>query len=122
MRYVDIKSPTDCIIHSDLTDDHLLLSPTGNIGIIDFSDAVIWDPAVDFAFLWSYGDWVPQYVFDQCSHIKDAGILSRSYWHYVRYRIDCFYSDLMDDRLDETDIARGITAWLGAAVKSLTEM
>lgn len=40
------------LIHSDLHDEHLLWDPaTGRLGVIDFSDMNLGDPAVDFAQL-----------------------------------------------------------------------
>jgi aminoglycoside 2''-phosphotransferase len=53
--------------HSDVTSDHLLLAPSGDrlAGIIDFGDAELGDPAYDFGYLQSYGDWAPAHVFDR---------------------------------------------------------
>ena len=53
------------LIHSDVTDDHLLLAPAGDrlAGVIDFGDVELGDAAYDFAYLWSYGDWTPAHVF-----------------------------------------------------------
>ena len=78
------------LIHSDVTCDHLLLAPSGDrlAGIIDFGDVELGDPAYDFAYLWSYGEWAPGHVFDRYA-LKDQepGLLERSRWHFARYRI-----------------------------------
>jgi aminoglycoside phosphotransferase (APT) family kinase protein len=38
------------LIHADISGDHLLLDETGALsGVIDFADAVVGDPALDFA-------------------------------------------------------------------------
>lgn len=47
------------LIHNDLCPDHLLIDPaTGRlIGLIDFSDAALGDPAIDFAPLYDCRGW-----------------------------------------------------------------
>ncbi len=78
------------LTHSDVTLDHLLLAPSGDrlAGVIDFGDVELGDPAYDFAYLWSYGDWAPGYAFERYS-LKDQepGLLERTRWHYARYRV-----------------------------------
>ena len=78
------------VLHSDVTLDHLLLAPSGDrlAGVIDFGDVELGDPAYDFAYLWSYGDWAPGFVFDLYA-LKDQepGLLERSRWHFARYRV-----------------------------------
>jgi len=47
------------LIHGDLTGDHILYNPERETiaGIIDWGDAMIGDPALDFAgFVWDYGN------------------------------------------------------------------
>ena len=76
--------------HSDVTCDHLLLSPAGDrlAGVIDFGDVEIGDPAYDFGYLRSYGDWAPAHVFARYAfRDEDPGLLQRSHWQHVRYRI-----------------------------------
>ena len=76
--------------HSDVTCDHLLLSPAGDrlAGVIDFGDVEIGDPAYDFGYLRSYGDWAPAHVFARYAFKDvDPGLLQRSHWQHVRYRI-----------------------------------
>ena len=78
------------LTHSDVTDHHLLLEPSGErlAGVIDFGDVELGDPAYDFAYFWSYGDWAPGHVFEQYA-LKDQepGLLERSRWHYARFRL-----------------------------------
>ena len=47
------------LIHHDLSPDHLILDPaTGRLaGIIDWSDAILGDPARDFVFLVTWQGW-----------------------------------------------------------------
>ncbi len=75
-----------CLLHSDLNAEHILLSAAGDRveAIIDWTDAVIGDPAHDFAGLWV---WQGQRFVDQvlqhyagpvdedfCSRIRLYGI------------------------------------------------
>jgi aminoglycoside 2''-phosphotransferase len=78
------------VLHSDVTCDHLLLAPSADrlAGIIDFGDVELGDPAYDFAYLWSYGDWAPAHVFERYTlKGQDRGLLERSRWEFARYRI-----------------------------------
>lgn len=53
-----LKENKPRLIHGDLTSENIFFNKnnTNKIGIIDFSDAVIDDPARDFSALFSYGD------------------------------------------------------------------
>jgi aminoglycoside 2''-phosphotransferase len=88
--------PAACVVHGDLSDDHVLLDVRqGHVaGIIDFGDAAIGDPATDFCFFWSYGDWVARELYGQYGLRNDATLLERSQWHYLRYMIDKLFYDL----------------------------
>ncbi len=45
----------DCFIHNDLSPDHLLVNEIGDlIGIIDWTDATMGDPALDFIVLYAW--------------------------------------------------------------------
>jgi aminoglycoside phosphotransferase (APT) family kinase protein len=76
--------------HSDVTADHLLLTPSGEqlAGVIDFGDVEIGDPAYDFGYLPSYGDWALGFVFDRYAlRREDPGLPDRARWQFLRYRI-----------------------------------
>lgn len=78
------------VLHSDVTCDHLLLAPSADrlAGVIDFGDVELGDPDYDFAYLWSYGDWAPAFVFERYAfRDEDAGLLERSRWEFARYSI-----------------------------------
>ena len=46
------------LIHGDISGDHLLIEPSGALrGVIDFTDAMIADPALDFAGLLNDRSW-----------------------------------------------------------------
>jgi aminoglycoside 2''-phosphotransferase len=86
-----VATPVVTVIHGDLTEDHILLDPSeGNVaGVIDFTDAALGDPAFDFTFLWAYGDWAPAHAAKSYgAGAETEGLLRRSLWWFVRYRID----------------------------------
>ncbi len=78
------------VLHGDISDDHLLLSPDGERlgGVIDFGDTELGDPMHDVCYLWSYGDWAIRRVLERYAFKdEDADLLERSRWGYCRYRI-----------------------------------
>jgi aminoglycoside 2''-phosphotransferase len=88
-------APT-CVVHNDFTEDHILLDRGGDrlAGVIDFTDAGLGDPAFDFTFLWAYGDDAPAQVLRRYGAVREAGgILQRSRWWFVRYRLDQVWWD-----------------------------
>lgn len=90
-----------CIIHADLTEDHILLAPGGDrlAGVIDFTDAQLGDPAFDFTFLWAHGDDAAKLAArSYAERAGAAGILARSRWWFVRYRLDQIWWSLNGDR------------------------
>ena len=107
------------LTHSDFTDDHILLAPSGDrlAGVIDFTDAQLGDPAFDFTFLWAYGDWAPARAASRYLAGVDAdAILTRSHWWYVRYAIDQSWTALGDP---SPDVVAAITGQLPALLEGL---
>ncbi|HEX3918774.1 MAG TPA: aminoglycoside phosphotransferase family protein [Caulobacteraceae bacterium] len=89
------------VVHNDFTEDHILLAPEGDrlAGVIDFTDAGLGDPAFDFTFLWAYGDDAPAQVLRSYGPGHEAdGILERSRWWFVRYRLDQVWWDARGHR------------------------
>ena len=75
------------LVHNDLFAEHILVDPRSGImsGIIDWGDAVISDPAVDFAGLYSwYGEKWLEHVLAHYYRTPDTEIISRS-----RYLATC---------------------------------
>lgn len=72
-------------IHNDVYSRHLLWDDTkGQLGIIDFSDMSLDDPAIDFAELHEYGfDFVAS-VYDQYTGPKDETFINRA-WLYQKW-------------------------------------
>lgn len=68
------------VVHSDFLPEHILVDPETKrvAGIIDFADAEVSDPAVDFSFMWAYGQ---RFVEDMLGHYRfsvDPDFLERS--------------------------------------------
>lgn len=67
-----VKNHPRCAVHGDLTASNILYDGmTGSIsGIIDFTDAMIGDPAIDFAgFYWDFG---PQFTKQVIAHYAET--------------------------------------------------
>ena len=72
------ESQPTCLIHGDVAPKHIIWSPeTEAIGVIDFSDRSISDPAYDFAELYSYGEAFVDKVYNsyQSIHKNDRFLL-----------------------------------------------
>ncbi|GEO96722.1 phosphotransferase family protein [Kocuria turfanensis] len=72
-------------IHNDVYSRHLLWDEAaGRLGVIDFSDMCLGDPAVDFAELHEYGHAFVRAVYERYTGPKDPGFLDRA-WTYQRW-------------------------------------
>ncbi len=77
------------LVHDDISDDHLLISPNGLAGVIDFSDASFGDAAIDFAWFWRLGEPAIDLVLLNYALVgEDPGLKTRAYWTFVRYLIN----------------------------------
>ena len=91
-RYLENDAPVSCqgslsLVHNDLWAEHILVDTcTGGVsGVIDWADAFIGDPAIDFACLYAwYGESWLENVLDHYTGKLDAGVISRS-----RYLATC---------------------------------
>ena len=76
-----LKNTNLVLTHGDLNSDHIFIN-NGNLGVIDFSDASISDPAVDLAGLLSYGPhFVRQVLKYYKSNLGDFLILRAEIYH-----------------------------------------
>lgn len=64
-----------CLTHGALVGEHVLWQPDGGVGVIDFSDMTVGDPAVDFMHLSMIDAGLPQRVLD---HAKVAHEVRRA--------------------------------------------
>ncbi len=109
-----MKPPQFCVVHADLTDDHILVSPDGALmGIIDFGDVTIGDPAFDFSHFWDYDKWVPEALYANYRLGKDDRLLDRSRWHRARSLADwLFHSCEINDLKHTRELARKLISIL----------
>lgn len=79
------QSTPTTFIHGDVYSNHLLWDANNKkLGLIDFSDMSIADPAIDFAELYEYGSEFVQKVYECYSGVKDSSFLDRA-WTYQRW-------------------------------------
>jgi aminoglycoside 2''-phosphotransferase len=83
-RKLLLKDFKPTLIHGDLTSDNVFVNKkTGNsLGIIDFSDSIISDPARDFAALFSYGENFVRSVLSFYQTTSDSDIYERAQIYY----------------------------------------
>jgi aminoglycoside 2''-phosphotransferase len=74
------------LINSDIGEDHLLYDrDSDRLGMIDFGDATVGDPALDFALLCTYPDWAAPFAFRHYPlRAEDPELLTRAKWHAIR--------------------------------------
>ncbi len=80
-------TPTvQCVVHGDLVQNHLLLDLHNRIGVLDFGEAGLGDPAWDFAILSSYAPWVGGCMLARYSlAAQSPGLLERAARQAVRF-------------------------------------
>ena len=77
--------PTQVFIHNDLYSSHILWdSAQQKLGVIDFSDMCMGDPAVDFNELFEYGKNFVEKVYELYQGPKDDAFLQRA-WQYQQW-------------------------------------
>jgi aminoglycoside 2''-phosphotransferase len=73
------------LVHNDLGSEHIFWDVRENqIGIIDFSDRSLGDPAIDFTGLFEYGPRFQKHVYELYEGHKDERMYCRSYLYYKR--------------------------------------
>ena len=80
------------IVHGDVVANHVLLRDDGQVGLIDFSELTIGDPAWDIAVLGSYADWTAPFLIKNCAFVaEDRDLLVRCHQQAVRYWTERLY-------------------------------
>jgi aminoglycoside phosphotransferase (APT) family kinase protein len=99
--------PTDerILAHADLGAEHLLAADGRLTGVIDWSDAAVTDPALDFARL--YRDFGPAFLDGALRYGRDSNAFRRRITFFAR----CAALE---------DLAYGHPAYTRAAARSLT--
>lgn len=78
----------DVLAHWDLSCEHILWdADRQQVGIIDFSDRAVGDPAIDFAGLLECGPDFTKRVFDLYGGKKDDRLLARASLYFKRFPV-----------------------------------
>lgn len=72
------------LTHGDLVNNNFLMKDRKISGIIDFSDMLVNDPAMDFSDLWDYGEKLVKKVYEKYRDKRDADLVNRSKLYYKR--------------------------------------
>jgi aminoglycoside phosphotransferase (APT) family kinase protein len=95
------QAPFDTLVHGDLGPEHIIVGDRGTVGIIDWADAHIGDPALDLAWL-LHGTGAALAAAIQQAYAPSLVVLRRSLawrrlgpWHEVLYGLDKTRPDLV---------------------------
>lgn len=89
--------PHMCPLHGDLYAYNTMWNPqTSKIGIIDFSDIQIGDPANDFEVFYDYGPESAERAYQQYTGHKDDNFLRRAEIYYKLHAIYTLLSSQLD--------------------------
>ena len=108
-KYISLKLPKNCLVHHDLSEDHILAKNNKLSGIIDFGDSSLNDPAVDFAWFCEWEEDFVQKVYKRYSGRKDEEFLSRSQLYNIVMCLSWIYHGIVDKK----------KLWLNRAVKRI---
>ncbi|HPL92983.1 MAG TPA: aminoglycoside phosphotransferase family protein [bacterium] len=87
-KYVEPVT-TVTLTHNDLSPDNIFWdSPQQKLGIIDFSDRKITDPAHDFAPFLEFGENFVKTIYKNYQGKKDATMLKRAFIYYQKIALD----------------------------------
>ncbi|GAB2606652.1 aminoglycoside phosphotransferase family protein [Kocuria himachalensis] len=96
----------EVVVHNDVYSRHLLWDDdAARLGVIDFSDMCIGDPAVDFAELYEYGEAFVRAVHERYTGPDDPGLLHRA-WTYQRWIAVYMLTDHFDVGKTSWGVAR----------------
>ena len=79
------KVPIFVPTHSDLDLNNLLWDKEFGLGIIDFGDRCLFDPAFDFTIFHMFGKSFIQLIYEQYTGFKDPNFLNRTVLYYQQY-------------------------------------
>lgn len=92
------------LTHGDIASAHLLWNEaTEHIGVIDFSDRSISDPAGDFAELYAYGEAFIKTVYAQYTEQPDDTLLKRAKDYYKRIGVYLMVDSFLTDKITFED-------------------
>lgn len=97
---IDSNAFTSVLVHADMSDKHIIWDEEiHEIGIIDFSDRSIGDPAHDFAELYDYGEEFILKVYDKYKGRKDNNFLSRAKIYYKRIGVFLLIDSFLTNKI-----------------------
>ncbi len=92
--------PIICATHGDLYAYNVLWNKNkSEIGVIDFSDILIGDPAKDFEVFYDYGNAYAELAYKKYERQKDADFLKRAEICYKVHSIYTLLSSLLGARI-----------------------
>jgi aminoglycoside 2''-phosphotransferase len=94
------KIPTFCPTHGDLYADNVVWNEgKSEIGVIDFTDVLIGDPAKDFEVFAEYGSEYAAMAYQQYAGPKDADFLKRAEIYHKVHSIYTLLSSVLGARI-----------------------
>lgn len=97
---IDTNDFDAVLVHADMSESHILWDEAiRQIGIIDFSDRSIGDPAHDFAELYYYGEEFVQNVYSKYRGPKDKNFLSRANVYYKRVGVFLLIDSFLTNKI-----------------------
>ncbi len=92
--------PSSCAIHGDLYAYNIIWSKDkSEIGVIDFSDYLIADPARDFEVFYDFGPEYAEIAYEKYEGPKDKEFLQRAQIYYKVHGIYTLLSSLLGARM-----------------------
>lgn len=79
-----MKEYIPSVVHGDLSDDHIILTSNG-IGIIDFGDVMVFDPAYDFLWTFFYDEELFDKIYKFYNGNKDENFKHRIQNFYLKW-------------------------------------
>lgn len=89
-----------CALHGDLYRENIIWDKArSEVGVIDFTDSLIGDPAKDFEVFFDYGKEVAQEAYDRYQGPKDDHFLERAEMYYKTHGVYTLLSTFYGARL-----------------------
>lgn len=96
-----INAPDNCSLHGDLYCWNVLYDKKEKrVGVIDFTDLLIGDPARDFEVFYDYGEEAAQLAYSLYTGKKDPDFLKRAKIYYQGHGIYSLFSTLNGALMD----------------------
>lgn len=103
------------VVHNDICADHVLVDPTSGrlTGLIDWGDAMVGDPVLDFVGLIQLGGWsFVRDVVDDYGGEMDAAFFDRTVWAARTLTLDWLVNLMDEGDVDPSITDRGHLLWV----------